>query len=92
MLEPLEPRVMLSAFPVIMESTLPHDTEATAQDLTAELVELSPGEGTWGAYVEGTTQPGGNDYYKVELTECALAASSIEYTGPGWAELGPEQA
>ena len=73
MCEMLEPRVLLDGFPTIVEQIAPHDTLATAQDLTANMAELYAGEGSFGVHVEGTVEPGETDWYRIEFADQAVS-------------------
>jgi hypothetical protein len=66
-LQPLEPRLMLSGFPIISETLDPHDTRETAMDLVPLVQPFSPGNDTLGVTVEAVMEAGKRDeWYRVE--------------------------
>ena len=82
-IEALEPRLLLSVFPAVFEVGTPHNTELTAQDLTAELAEFAPGEGSWGIEVAGAVEPGTPDHFRIDVSEAAFLRLSMTWTGLG---------
>jgi hypothetical protein len=82
--EALEPRLLLSAaeaWPVIGEIE-PHSSNEAAQNVTAELVELFAGEGSYGVVIEGHTD-GESDYYLLDGALSGWVRAVVEPLTPG---------
>jgi hypothetical protein len=84
-LEALEPRLLLSGadyWPVISETATDHSSEATAQNVTAQMTELFAGEGSYGVVIEGDSE-GGYDYYRIDAAFDGLVYALVEPVIPG---------